>query len=126
MSNVIAFFIAAVITLPLLGWYIAYIITVKITKRKSYSVKLASDLSAIIFILAVYFIMAEIWNQSLLWLIFIIILSVAIIFTFIHWKVAGDIHIWKLFRGIWRFNFLLFFILYIALSIYGLILRIIA
>lgn len=125
MSSAIAFFLATIITLPLLGWYLIYIITVKITKKKSFSVRLAADLSAILFMASVYFIMLEIWKQSFIWVIFSLFFFVAIFFTVIHWKNAEDIHVWKLFKGIWRFNFILFFLAYFLLSAYGLITRII-
>lgn len=125
MINVIAFIVAAVITVPLLGWYVIYFFTKMMTRRKSYSVKLASDVSAFFFIIAVYFMLDEIWHQSFLWLIAIVILSIAIVYTIIYWKVAEDVHIWKLFRGIWRFNFLLFFFIYFVVAIYGCYVRII-
>ncbi|WP_209125472.1 DUF3397 domain-containing protein [Alkalihalobacillus sp. BA299] len=123
MSSAFAWFIATVVTLPIVGWYIVYIITVKITKKKSYSIRLAADISLVFFISAVYFISYEIWNQSFLWVILIAFFVVAICFTIIHWKVANDVHFIRLFRGIWRFNFILFFIVYIMLSTYGLISR---
>lgn len=120
MSKVISMAVATVITMPFFAWYLAYITTVKITKRKGYAVKLASDLSNILFIAASYFIMYELWHRSFLWLICVIFFSVAIIFTLIHWKIAEDIQVGKLFRGIWRLNFVLFFLFYIILSVYGL------
>ncbi|MFV8827045.1 DUF3397 domain-containing protein [Alkalihalobacterium sp. APHAB7] len=124
MSSAFAWFIATVVTLPIVGWYLVYIITVKITKKKSYSIRLAADISLVFFILAVYFISYEIWKQSFLWIILIVFFAVAICFTIIHWKVAKDVHLVRLFRGIWRFNFILFFLAYILLSTFGFITRI--
>lgn len=124
MSNVLAIIIATIITVPLIGWYFIYITTVKITKKKSYSIRLASDVSAFIFMAAVYFIMLEIWDKSFLWLILIVFFLIAILFTLIHWKKFGDIQVGRLFRGIWRFNFIIFFFSYIGLSIYGLVFNI--
>ena len=116
MSNVLAIIIATIITVPLIGWYFIYITTVKITKKKSYSIRLASDVSAFIFMAAVYFIMFEIWDKSFLWLILIVFFLIAILFTFIHWKRFGDIQVGRLFRGIWRFNFIIFFFLQFKVS----------
>lgn len=124
MSNVLAWVLATMVTMPIIVFYLIYLITVKTTKDKKISLKLAVDLSGIFFIVAVYTIAFEIWSLSLFWLILIIILSVAIIFTFIHWKISEDIHLTKLLKGIWRFNFLLFFITYLLLSVYGLFVRI--
>lgn len=124
MSNAVAWFLATVITLPLVAFYLIYLVSVKTTKNKKRSIKLAVDLSTILFIFAVYFITYELWNVSLLWFLLIMIITVAIIFTIIHWKISEDIHFSKLLKGIWRLNFLLFFTAYFILSIYGLFIRI--
>ncbi|WNF35561.1 DUF3397 domain-containing protein [Bacillaceae bacterium IKA-2] len=124
MSSAVAWLLATLITLPLLAFYLMYIITVKTIKNKKIAIKRSVDLSTILFIVAVYFIAYEIWSISLFWFVLITIISVAIIFTIIHWKYSNDIHLSKLLKGIWRLNFILFFLVYIILSIYGLLLRI--
>jgi hypothetical protein len=124
LSSAVAWLLATLITLPLLAFYLMYIITVKTIKNKKIAIKRSVDLSTILFIVAVYFIAYEIWSISLFWFVLITIISVAIIFTIIHWKYSNDIHLSKLLKGIWRLNFILFFLVYIILSIYGLLLRI--
>ncbi|MBU8907122.1 DUF3397 domain-containing protein [Desertibacillus haloalkaliphilus] len=121
MSSALAWLMATVITLPLFGWYLVYLFTVKLTRKKSKAIRVASDVSTLFLICAVYFIMYELWGQSFLWLLMIIILMVAIVFTLLHWKLSDDIHMVRLIRGIWRFNFLLFAIGYVCLSVYGLV-----
>ncbi|WP_100399428.1 DUF3397 domain-containing protein [Bacillus sp. FJAT-44742] len=124
MGDVLAWVLATVITLPLLGFYLVYIFTVKITKKKGRAVRLAADVSTLFFMAAVYFLAIEIWGRSFLWLMIIIVLSIACFFTFIHWKARADIEIPRLARGIWRFSFMLFFIAYFGLSLYGMSFRI--
>ncbi|OIJ17736.1 hypothetical protein BKP45_19400 [Anaerobacillus alkalidiazotrophicus] len=124
MSNALAWIVATFVTLPLLAFYFVYIVSVKTTKNKRRSIKLAVDVTTILFIFAVYYIAYELWALSLFWLILIAILIVAIIFTIIHWKLSKDIELKKLIKGIWRLNFLLFLIVYFLLSIYGLFSRI--
>jgi predicted lysophospholipase L1 biosynthesis ABC-type transport system permease subunit len=126
MGDIVAWVIATIVTIPLLGWYLIYITTVKISKNKSKSLRLASDWTTILFMVAVYFIMVELWARSFLWIILAAFFFIAILVTWIHWKLSGDIQVGKLFRGIWRFNFILFFLLYVLLFSYGLILRIFA
>jgi hypothetical protein len=46
-------------------------------------------------------------------------LFAAVIFTVIHWKVKQEINIPLIFKGFWRFNFLLFFSAYIVLLVFG-------
>ncbi|MCM3759339.1 DUF3397 domain-containing protein [Alkalihalobacillus oceani] len=125
MSQVLSWFIATVITLPLLGWYVLYLITVKLTKKKARAIRVASDGSVVLFMAAVYFIMYELWGRSFLWMILAIFFFIAMVFTWLHWQAAGDIYTRKLLKGIWRVNFLLFFFLYLVLSGYGLISRLI-
>ncbi|WP_088104993.1 DUF3397 domain-containing protein [Halalkalibacter urbisdiaboli] len=126
MLTAFAWFVATIVTIPIFGWYLVYIITVKITKNKRRAVRLAIDGSCILFITSVYFIMYELWQRSFLWIILTLIFFIAFIFTFIHWKIADDIYVKKLFRGIWRTNFLIFFFLYFILIGYGLLSRVFA
>ncbi|MFC0473069.1 DUF3397 domain-containing protein [Halalkalibacter kiskunsagensis] len=126
MTEVVAWVIATIVTIPLLGWYFIYIVSVKISKNKSKSIQRASDWTTVLFMIAVYFIIIELWAKSLLWVILAVFFFVALIFTFIHWRFSGDIHVGKLFKGIWRFNFLLFFTIYIFLCGFGLLLRILS
>ncbi|GAE24139.1 hypothetical protein JCM9140_48 [Halalkalibacter wakoensis JCM 9140] len=121
MTNLVASVIATIVTIPLLGWYFIYIVNVKVTKNKSKAIRLASDWTTLLFMVAVYFIMAELWGQSFIWIILAVFFFISIIVTWMHWKVSGDIQTRKLFKGIWRFNFLFFLILYFLLSGYGLI-----
>lgn len=124
MTNIIAWLVATIVTLPLLGWYVIYITTVKMTKNKRTSIRFASDWSTILFMAAVYFIIFEIWGFSFHWVILAVFFLIALLFTLMHWRVSGDIHIRKLFKGIWRFNFILFLVTYLILSSYGLVTRI--
>ncbi|GAF63963.1 DUF3397 domain-containing protein [Alkalihalobacillus trypoxylicola] len=122
--TVVSWVFATFVTLPLFAWYLTYITMVKTTKNKRKSVRVASDWSMIWFVLAVYYIGVELWSISFFWYILIILFVIAIIFTWLHWSIAQDIIISKLFKGIWRMNFLIFLLLYLILSGYGLISRI--
>ncbi|QOY34366.1 DUF3397 domain-containing protein [Anaerobacillus isosaccharinicus] len=124
MSDALAWMVATFVTLPIFAFYLVYIVTVKATKNKKKSIKLAVDISASFFIIAVYFIAYEIWSQSLFWVMIISLIVVAMIFTVVHWKISEDIHLGKLLKGIWRFNFLLYVFAYILLSVYGLFISI--
>jgi hypothetical protein len=48
---------------------------------------------------------------------------IAMIFVFVHWKVKEEIVLKKVMKGFWRFNFILFLLVYITLTLYGLIHR---
>lgn len=126
MGEFFVYIAATLVTIPLIGLYLVYLISVKITRDKIYSIKLAVDCTTILFIIAVYFIIVELWNVRLLWLIILLFLFTAICFTIIHWKLYEDIEISKVLKGVWRFQFFLYFIFYFIFMIYGLISNIVA
>ncbi|MGX6442049.1 DUF3397 domain-containing protein [Neobacillus sp. K501] len=120
-------FISAVMTIffmiPLLGFIIIYLLYKMITKNSLKSFHVALDLSTILFILSVHFLTMTIWGESFFWLIVILLLLIAMVFVIIHWKIKGEIEFNKVFKGFWRFNFLIFFFAYITLTLYGLLHR---
>ncbi|WP_062048542.1 DUF3397 domain-containing protein [Bacillus sp. JCM 19034] len=109
-----AWFIATLVTLPIVSWYFLYWIYMKRKKDRKKAIRFASDWSTILFIASVHFILSEIFGHSLLLLLLAVIVIIAISFTWLHWYVSGDIQIRKLVRGIWRFNFYCFFYFYIS------------
>ncbi|WP_233254285.1 DUF3397 domain-containing protein [Salipaludibacillus keqinensis] len=124
MLEFAAMFVATFVTVPLLGLYLVYIVTVKITKKKQYSLKKAVDSSAILFIISVYFLVLEIWNFEMGWYIALFFLMSAVIFTIYHWKRYEDIQMKRVLKGVWRFQFVIFFFSYGLLVVYGLVFRI--
>ncbi|PLR97388.1 DUF3397 domain-containing protein [Bacillus sp. T33-2] len=122
--NVVSTVIAAFVTVPILGYLIIFIISKQWTGNHRRSVHTAIDGSTVLFILSVHFIAATIWERSFLWLILLILVCIALIFVIIHWKYKKEIVLPKVFKGYWRFNFLLFFSAYIFLVLFGLIQRV--
>ncbi|MDE3838417.1 DUF3397 domain-containing protein [Bacillus methanolicus] len=124
MSSLLSAVIATIVTIPLLGYLIVFIISKQLTGNHRRSVHKAIDVSTFLFIVSVHYLTIVIWEKSFLGIIFITILMTGIIFVFIHWKTKEEIIFLHLFRGVWRFNFLLFFSAYIVLVLYGLIQRV--
>jgi Protein of unknown function (DUF3397) len=112
------------VTIPLLGYIIVFVISKLLIKNHRKSVKIAIDVTTLLFVLADHYFIMAIWGKSLFWLILLIMIIIAIAFVFAHWKINHEIQFIKVFKGFWRFNFLFFGIIYILLLIYGLILRI--
>jgi hypothetical protein len=117
LSSIVAIFL----TVPLLGFFIIYLINKLITKNTRKSVHKALDYSTILFIFAVHFLLLTILGKSFLWIIFLVLIIIAMVFVFIHWKIRGEIIFTKVFKGYWRFNFLIFFLAYISLTIFGIL-----
>lgn len=62
-----------------------------------------------------------IWEKSFLWLIILLMLVIGVAVAFLHWKVKQEIDYNRVFRGFWRFNFLMFFSAYVILIIIGIV-----
>ncbi|UTR15198.1 DUF3397 domain-containing protein [Salipaludibacillus sp. LMS25] len=124
MAEVTAVITATLVTMPLLGLYIIYLITMKAARNKQRSFKLAVDLTVLLFITSVYFMVYEIWGIRMGWLIAMFFLLTAIVFTFVHWKNYEEIDIQRVFKGVWRFQFVVFFLLYFMILMYGLFMSI--
>lgn len=124
MEGLIAGITATIVTMPIIGLIIIYIICKSVISNKKKSFLLTVDLSTILFIISVHFLILVIVGNSYLWLLIIILLLTAMIFVFIHWKVKQEIDTTKVFKGFWRFTFLLFVVSYFVLMVVGLIRRV--
>ncbi|MCA1062271.1 DUF3397 domain-containing protein [Rossellomorea sp. AcN35-11] len=124
MASIFSTIIAIFVLIPFLGYFICFIVAKEIMKNHRKAVHFALDITTFLLIVSVHFIVIAIWQTSYLWLIFLIICSIGILFATMYWKIKGEVHYPKVFRGFWRVNFLLFFAAYITLMITGLILRI--
>lgn len=124
MTEFLSSIIATFVTIPILGYIIVFVISKVLTKQHRKSVWLALDVTTLLLIISVHFLIIAIWEKNLLWLLLLMMILIAIIFVMIHWKMKKEIQFKKVFKGIWRFNFLLFSLIYIILLIYGLITRV--
>lgn len=123
MPGIFSAFVAILITVPMIGYLAVFIISKQITGNHRRSVNLAIDFSTFLLVLSVHFLIVTIWGKSFLWLILVILIGLAAVFVWIHWKYKEEIIMPKVFKGFWRFNFLLFFSAYIILVLYGLFQR---
>jgi hypothetical protein len=121
LNSFISSIITIFLTVPLLGFFIIYVLNKLITKNTRKSFHKALDYSTILFIVAVHFLLITIWGKSFFGLILLILLVIAMIFVVIHWKIKGEIIFTKVFKGFWRFNFLIFFLAYISLTVFGIL-----
>ncbi|PEQ93707.1 hypothetical protein CN481_08630 [Bacillus sp. AFS006103] len=119
LSSIISIFFA----LPFLGFLLVFIITKLVTNNNRKSVHKALDYTTILFVISVHFLIETIWGKSLFWLIILIMILIAMIFVFVHWKVKEEIVLRKVLKGFWRFNFILFLLAYITLTLFGLLHR---
>jgi hypothetical protein len=124
LNTVFSSLIATLVTIPLLGYLAVFIISKQITKKHKRSVHIALDVSTLFFILAVHYLIVVIWDKSYLWMIVLSLLITAVTFIIMHWRIKQEINLRALFKGFWRFNFLLYFTAYIVLMFIGLVQRV--
>ncbi|MEH7441061.1 DUF3397 domain-containing protein [Bacillus sp. JJ1122] len=123
MPGIFSAFVATLITVPMIGYLAVFIISKQISGNHRRSVNLAIDFSTLLLVLSVHFLIITIWGRSFLWLILLVLFGLAAIFVLIHWKYKEEIVLPKVFKGFWRFNFLLFFSAYVFLVLFGLFQR---
>lgn len=121
MTSIISSVLAIFITIPILAYILIFIISKQFTKNHRKAVNFALDGSTIFFILSVHFLVLTIWDKSFLWAIFLFMICCAMIFIIMNWKIKGEIIFNRIFKGFWRFSFLIFLFAYVGLTIYGLI-----
>ncbi|HWJ80063.1 MAG TPA: DUF3397 domain-containing protein [Niallia sp.] len=121
MMNFTSHLISLLVVFPIFTLFIVFVISKIVTKKQRYSVHLALDTSTFFFLLSVHFLAKEMWNVSLLPVIIVLLVIIGIVFSYIHYRIKEEIVFGKIIKGIWRLSFLLFFILYLFLMVYGLI-----
>jgi hypothetical protein len=123
LTTLLSAIISIFITFPFVGLIIVFFVMKLVTKNNRKSVHRALDYTTIFFIISVHFLIVTIWDKSLIWLIILVMILIAMVFVFAHWKVKEEIILKKVVKGFWRFNFLLFLLAYLSLTLYGLIHR---
>lgn len=124
MGSFFATVFATLVTVPIIGYFVVFVIAKQITKKHRKAVHIALDITTVLFILSVHYLIVTIWELSLLWLILILMIAMAILSLLLQYKVNEEVDFKKVFRGFWRFNFLLFFSAYIILICVGIFLSV--
>lgn len=111
------------VVLPIIGYIVIFVLTKQLGKNHRRAVGLAIDMSTFIFIFSVHVMLELIWQQPTLWIIMLIILSLATVVVIAHYFVKKEIVYRKVLKGIWRVNFAFFFCAYILLVITGIVVQ---
>ncbi|MGG3736453.1 DUF3397 domain-containing protein [Aeribacillus pallidus] len=125
MSTIVSSILALLITIPIIGYLLVFVIVKQATKNHRTAVRYGIDVTTMILLFAVHYMLLVIFNQSFFWMILIALLVIGIMFVLLHWQVKKEIIISKVLKGYWRLNFLLLSIAYFVLLMYGLTVRVI-
>ncbi|MDR4946280.1 DUF3397 domain-containing protein [Neobacillus cucumis] len=123
MSAIFSSILTIFFALPILGTILFFIVIKFILKSTKRSLHLALDYTTFLYIISVHFLIVTLWGKSFFWLIILVMLVVAMVFLLVHWKVKEEIIVKRVWKGFWRFNFILFFVAYFLLTFYGLVYR---
>jgi hypothetical protein len=104
--------------------FLIYVFARFITKNNKRSFHVAIDTSTFFFIIGVHYLIIIIWDQSYLWVILMVLVSIGMLMVIAQYKVKQEIHFKRVIKGFWRFNFLLFFLAYFCLALFGVMKRI--
>jgi hypothetical protein len=124
VTNLLSSVAATLITIPLIAYLMLFMVTKQITKNHRRAAHLSMDISTILFILSVHYLILAIWGYSAFWLLLIIIIALALLVVVVHYKVKEEIDIGKVAKGFWRINFAFFFCAYFILVLLGLAYRV--
>ena len=121
MPNVVSSLAAIFITLPFIGYLIFFISAKQITGNHRRAVQFAMDMSTVLFVLSVHYLIVTIWGVHIFWVILLIMIMIAAMVVLVHYKVKEEIVFRKVIKGFWRVNFAFFFCAYLLLFSIGVI-----
>ncbi|PLT27683.1 DUF3397 domain-containing protein [Peribacillus deserti] len=119
MTHILSVFAATLITVPILSYVFAFIVAKQVTKSHRKSVHISADVATLFFMLSVHYMIKVIWNVSLFWILILFLLIVAIFVSILNYKYREEIDFFRILKGFWRVNFILFIVFYMILTIYG-------
>ena len=119
MEFVLSAFIATLVTLPVVGYLIVFVVTKQWTKNHRKAVQYGINSSVLLLIVSVHFLIQLIFNMSLLWLVISVALLLSIAVVLVHLRFKEEIQYAKLLRGMIRLNAFVFTLSYLVLVVVG-------
>ena len=119
MEFVLSAFIATLVTLPIVGYLIVFVVTKQWTKNHRKAVQYGINSSVLLLIVSVHFLIQSILGISLLWLVISVALLLSIVVVLVHLRFKEEIQYAKLLRGMIRLNAFVFSLSYLVLVVVG-------
>ncbi|WP_373895927.1 DUF3397 domain-containing protein [Virgibacillus sp. CBA3643] len=121
MVDVIIYFIAFFITVPILATWIVYKISFKIYGHQWKAIHISVNWTTIFYIIAVLILVSNIFDQQFIGIMLILLLSMLAVIIILQWKMRTEVVFAKAFKTLWRLCFLIFSFLYICFVLIGII-----
>ena len=119
MEFVLSAFIATLVTLPVFGYLIVFIVTKQWTKNHRKAVEYSINSSVLLYIISVHYLIRSIFGISLLWLVISVVLLLSIVVVLVHLRFKEEIQFAKLLKGTIRLNVFVFAVSYLVLVVVG-------
>lgn len=87
--------------------------------NKYKAIGLAADITTFLLLFSIPIALQAVWNIGILMPMLIVVLVIAIVFTYVDWRTKKELEVKPLMKKIWRFYFLLFSITYFIIWIVG-------
>src|SRR5699024_7705658 len=124
MLNITIYFIALIITFPIIATFLLYWLAAKLYKHRLKAVHFAVNWATLIYIVIDLILICILFGLQLTGILFIILLILLAVIMIIQCKVNTDVRFFKALKILRRSCLLVFLLLYSCLVLFGIISRI--
>jgi hypothetical protein len=121
MVSILANLSATIITIPIIGLAVIYLLSKAFLKSRKKTWLFTIDLTTLLLMFSVHYLLLVLLGESFLWIIVMIVFTIILFFGWVHWRKTNELNMRKVLKGSWRFTFLLLAASYLALLITGVI-----
>ncbi|WP_047984564.1 DUF3397 family protein [Ornithinibacillus californiensis] len=121
MFEIILYVLASLLTLPILVTVLLYYVLKYALHNPIKAFHKAINWTTLLYIISVNVLLSYLFQESFIGYILILILCILTVLIIVQWKKNTEIDYSKATKLLWRFSFLLFFLFYLVLSIYGIV-----
>ncbi|WP_047981360.1 DUF3397 domain-containing protein [Ornithinibacillus contaminans] len=121
MIDLFLFIMAFLITIPIFATVVVYYAWKYVTRNPLLAFHKAINWTTIFYVFAVTTLLSYLFGDGFFGYILLLILLLLTILIFMHWKRNTEVDYRRAFKLLWRLCFLLFFLGYVVLVLYGII-----
>lgn len=114
----LAHLIALLTTLPIISFCLFFILCYLYLKNKKEALQWAMIGCTFFLILSIGKTIEQLWSLSFTWLLFILVLIIAICLTYLQYTIRGQVNYNKLFKGTFTISFLFFLPIHVLLYLW--------
>ncbi|MBM7603435.1 ABC-type iron transport system FetAB permease component [Metabacillus crassostreae] len=119
--DIFEWFVSLAVTLPLLSLIAIYFLLRYIAGNKKKTILWTADITTIIFITSVHFHLIAIFEKSFILHIVLVLVGLIVLFYYVDYKKTKMPSIVTASKKVWRLSFLVFFVSYLFLTLYGVV-----